>query len=587
MTRPDRALFAQAFADQCRRWTIRAGKENANLAWQAGWRLVLAEQAGDISIDISASDAIRLVDIGLADAAPASNLQWQCSRPLVVASSKDKLYLARYFLAEAAVARAITERLTPNIGAADDDLPPAARSLLPTLFPDAPSPQQVAVIRALTRHILLLAGGPGTGKTHVIARLLACAFAAWPDCRVALTAPTGKAAARIQESLVRQIDTFPAGLADTVRQRLRAQSASTLHRLLGLSTHDRPPRYHALNPLPCDLVIVDEASMMGLALAQQLVDALLPTCRLVLMGDPEQLPPVEAGDVFSRWVTQASAHDTLPDLPASLIRLEKNYRAQHAPHLNALIAAIRSGNADNARAMLVPQSARDGQDEVAWIEHLGTDISAAEAAALTAGFLPYREAVSIWQAGDDPRPLFQALDGFRVLTALRDDARGMRRLNAQIAAHFTAPDKTHGKNTVGETAALRHPPARFFVGQPLMVAQNDPQTGLFNGDTGIILPAPDAPHDLQACFPDPARPDGWRWLPLMRMSACETAFVLTTHKAQGSEFWRVAFVLPNQETRLLTRKLIYTAITRARHGVLLLGDAACLLNALNVYPAST
>ncbi|MDR2637683.1 MAG: AAA family ATPase, partial [Zoogloeaceae bacterium] len=323
-------LFARAFADQCHRWARDGGAGDAacHAARMAGYRLVLAAQKGDVCIELSAPDMPNVPDAvgtpNLTDLAASGLLdtpETRNGRPMVV-DAAGRLYLARYFMAETALAASLIARhrhLPSPPG-------PAAREMLARLFPAtsphaAPDAQKLAVALALLRRFVVLSGGPGTGKTSTIARLLACLLAESPNLRIALAAPTGKAAARMQESLRERARDLPGEIAARL-----PREAFTLHHLLGLSAHDARPRHHAGNPLPCDALVVDEASMLDLTLAEQLLAALPAHARLILLGDKAQLQAVEAGSVFATLSGKASLSDAtrqrladLADYPPALL----------------------------------------------------------------------------------------------------------------------------------------------------------------------------------------------------------------------------------------------------------------------------
>jgi exodeoxyribonuclease V alpha subunit len=307
--------------------------------------------------------------------------------------------------------------------------------------------------------------------------------------------------------------------------------------------------------LPFDLFIVDEASMLDLALAQQLFAAIPDSARLILIGDKAQLPAVEAGNVFAA-IMEAKG------LREAVIQLEKSYRFAEDSPLGSLVAALAAGDSKAAEAAFtIP-----GNDLV-WVKETGTDLSAQALTTLADGFAIWQSAFASWSPGTSPMPLFDALSEFRVLAVLREGERGTLAINAHLNRLF----------------APRHNAEKLYPGKVLMITRNDPDTRLYNGDTGIILPVPDAAsasQRLMACFPDQEN-GGWRYLDIVRLPEFETAFALTVHKAQGSEFTRVALILPGQDTPLLTRELVYTALTRAKKHALLLGDSRLLTTALS------
>jgi len=473
-------------------------------------------------------------------------------RPLVL-DAADNLFLFRLDRDEAVIAQALRQRT------ADIETPAAAAApLLDQLFaatvPATVDWQRSAAALALCRRFVVISGGPGTGKTFTAARILALLAALAPKkLRIALAAPTGKAALRLQESIRSAKTTLPAALADQI-----PEQAQTLHRLLGYHTHRPGFRHHAANPLHLDLLILDEASMIDVPLMAATLAALPPACRVILLGDRDQLASVEAGNLFGdlcgagrlRWssllvatmgplvglipvpFTPAEAADPLAD---SLVILHASHRFQAGSGIGTLSRAINTGDAAILDAAL-RQKAPDLHIEeatnpvaTAWlrqqIEHR---------------FLPLFTA-------DSPRAALRELGRSRILCALREGPAGV-----------------DGINRLAETFFRRQgsipPDERLYRGMPILILRNDYGLGLFNGDTGILWP--DGHGTLQAWFPladGDLRPIG-----LGRLPAWQTSYALTVHKSQGSEFDRVLFILPQEDAPILSRELLYTGITRAR-----------------------
>lgn len=450
---------------------------------------------------------------------------------------QGRIYLSRYFDAERCVAAALTARATQSLlplaeGAADRKARAVAGD--GTLDPE----QQRAVDVALTRGFTLITGGPGSGKTFTVAYVLAAlalAAGATPP-RIALAAPTGKAAARLAESLHAQLARM--ALPAPLTARLPREPA-TLHRLLGISPWRAQPRHHAGAPLPFDVVVIDEASMVDLPLMSRLVDALAPHARLILLGDPDQLAAVEAGNVLAALV------DACRDDPfaACHVALSGSHRFGAGSPIGALARAIAAGDADAALA--VPAAAGP---EVRWVDG---DTPGALAEHACDAFAP------LLSAGD-PAAALAAARGFRVLTALRHGPWGCLAINRAIEARLK---RTRALPADGE----------WWQGRLVLVIANRPELGIFNGDTGVTWP--DAGGRPQVWFEGA---DGVpRAIPTAALPPHEGAFVLTVHKAQGSEFDDITLV-SGPDSPVLTRELLYTGVTRARSAITLYADAETL-----------
>ncbi|MDR0673985.1 MAG: exodeoxyribonuclease V subunit alpha [Zoogloeaceae bacterium] len=569
-------LLARAFADQCRRWAQHAPDASVEAAQKAGFALALAASEGEIRIALAdlSLDAAALRESGVAGDSSSG-------RPLIM-DDAGHLYLARYFFAKA--------RLDAGLLARHHAVPPppgeGARQMLARLFPPlaaqgAEDEQRRAVALALLRRLVVISGGPGTGKTFTVARLLACLLADAPALRVALAAPTGKAAARIQESMRLCAQDLPPEIV-----RRLPPNAVTLHRLLGLDVEGGAARHHAGNPLALDVLVVDEASMLDLMLAHQLCAALPPRARLILLGDRAQLQAVEAGSIFTAFqtctdlsaATRAAiaeltgeaepvrandAEDVTPSpFQDAVISLTQSRRFPPESPLGRLARHLAAGEAQAALALLDQKHV-----ELCYLESSGGTRASAEDDRLAAGYAAYWEALSKWQVGNDPKPLFQALERFRALCVVREGERGVSGVNRALGAALAAFGRSRRERDDG-----------LLPGQPILIRRNDATLHLFNGDIGILLERGED-DALFACFPAHDARD-YRWLPLSRLPAWESAFAMSVHKAQGSEFDHVALLLPGTENPLMTRELLYTALTRARQSITLLGNRALLKNAM-------
>lgn len=456
-------------------------------------------------------------------------------KPLVL--DGDRLYLARHWRNEQAVAVDLKARAAQSVAVDEGRL----QQGLARLFGDdaATTGQREAAARAVKSRLALVSGGPGTGKTTTLTALLALVVEAGNGAavpRILLAAPTGKAAARMQEAVAGAKARLP--LESAVAAAIPDQ-AQTLHRLLGLRP-DGQTRHHRGHPLPADLLVVDEASMVDLALMAKVLDALAPTARLVLLGDRDQLASVEAGAVFADLCASAEAGGALA---AGYGALTHSFRFGSAGGIGQLAAAVRSGDGEAALALL---RHADGK-ELSWQPQAEPD---AVVAAALKGYSDYLDAV---KAGADAVELHRHFASFRLLAGHREGPWGIRRLNAGI-----------------ERALGQSPRQPWYPGKPVMVSANDYSLRLFNGDIGIAA-LDVADGQLKVWFESE---QGLRGFLPARLPAHDTAWAMTVHKSQGSEFDRVLLALPEASSPLLTRELLYTAITRARSHAELWGAAA-------------
>lgn len=501
--------------------------------------------------------------------------------PLVL--DEHRLYLDRYWRYE--------QRLVARLRALAQVRPAAPEQdrlaeVLDRLFPVAEDAvQRRAAELAATRAFTVLTGGPGTGKTTTLVRILATLWLAGQDGRApraVLAAPTGKAAARMSEAVrgsVAQLD-----VPGDVRTALEELPALTVHRLLGYRP-DAPTRFRhdAANPLPYDVVVLDEASMASLPLMAKLTDALPEGARLVLIGDRDQLASVDAGAVLSDICGPESAGTSAEAPPQSasapigdaIVRLTRSHRFGADSGIGAVARAIRrlgatEGSSDDVIASLQGEPVEDGgptrYDDVALVEPGDGADGGLPAAVLDEVVQAYAQPVGLAQQGAPPLEVLAAFDRVRVLAALRHGPEGVIAIDRAIAGGLrrVVPGFEAGE--------------RFPVGQLLMVTRNDHRLGLYNGDVGVVVRDDDDPDRRRVAFP--ATGGEVRRLAPTRLPDVESVFAMSIHKSQGSQFDRVVVVLPRREVPLLTRELVYTGVTRAREHVTVVATPSVLIDAL-------
>jgi exodeoxyribonuclease V alpha subunit len=459
-----------------------------------------------------------------------------------VALEHGLVYLDRYRAQEQQVADDLVMRSARPAPAVDEARLAGA---IERLYPDPTyAEQRVACVGAATRWTTVLTGGPGTGKTTTVTRVLAVLTEQLgPEARIALAAPTGKAAARLQEQVLSAATDLPADDA----ARLQGLRATTLHRLLGFRRDNQTRfRHDRSNRLPHDVVIVDETSMVSLTMMARLLEAVRPDARLVLVGDPDQLASVEAGAVLDDLVEGFRGREDSPVVELGTIH-------RFGATIGELAQAIRAGDADAAIAVL-----RRGHDDVRWAE---TDDPARVAEAVRAAALPAALAVRTAALAGDAAAALAALDQHRMLSAHRDTVRWW---NSRVELWLREAEP-------GATDLF----SRMYAGRPLLVTRNDPGLGLYNGDTGVVVRGVDGrPRAVVAGAGGPIE------LAPGRLADVETMHAMTIHKSQGSQARQVTVLLPDADSRLLTRELLYTAITRATGRVALIGSEESLRSAL-------
>ena len=497
------------------------------------------------------------------------------SAPLVL-DGGDRLYLHRYFDYERTLAqRLATMRAVRTVDT--KSLLALFNELFSSSDTNKPDWQKIAVALALRQQLLIVSGGPGTGKTTTVASLLACILHTDRDNRIMLAAPTGKAAARMLEAIRDRLGGLPPELRPLI-----PQQAQTIHRLLGMTADGTSVRYHADNPLPLDTLVIDEASMLDLAMAARLFDAVPAGARVILLGDKDQLAAVEAGSVFAelsahRVFSQDCMNDlaalagssALPESPStasqtapladSVVWLMRNYRFNADSGIGLLASDIRERRTQQALHRLCT-----GQyPSVCWRDMDDPGLAASCTGFLLERYSPYFECVKT--APHDIAKVFATFNRFRILCAVREGPFGVGEINRQIAAAMAKTVSSASGDGSG-----------WFAGKPVMIRRNDYALRLFNGDVGIALP--DGTGNLAVWFMKDDKT--FRSVSPSRLGIYETSFAMTVHQSQGSEFDEVALLFPEQFYRVLCRELVYTGITRARDTMTVMAGANVLEQSL-------
>lgn len=503
------------------------------------------------------------------------------SRPAPLVLADGQLYLERYWRGEQRLAdELISRRRHPH--EADEEL---LRQGLARLFPQQPTQapdgtmlepderQRAAAEFALTRRLSVIAGGPGTGKTTTLARIFALfadqALASGRRPMIVLAAPTGRAAARLQSA----VNHYSGIVSDLrVQNAMRDAQAKTLHRLLGFQPFNQS-RFarNRNNPLPYDVVIVDECSMISLSMMESLVDAMAPGSQLVLVGDPQQLMSVDAGTVFGDIVGATTSIDEVN----GIVVLQRVHRYGH--EIGALATAVLTGDTEAAIAVLDPTTAPvanaadtgSGLPALQWVR-TGEDWASDPQLAAAVSQQIYTQLDQLWLsmidnavAGRDAAALAD-LDRCRILCAHRSGPYGAFAWNRNVFRHLATQ------------RPLGWSPDQMYPGRPLMVRQNDYELGIYNGDTAVITASADG--EVGAAF---GGTGSVFTVAPQRLGHVESAYASTVHKSQGSQFDTVVLVLPPAGSRILGRQLLYTAITRARERVIICGSEESLRAAID------
>lgn len=463
--------------------------------------------------------------------------------PLIL--EQYRLYLYRYWDYEQQLAtqirvRANKQDVPSNYGILTTDL----SLLFPNDNPPSTNKQQQAALAAVLHHFSVIFGGPGTGKTTTIIKILILLLRQNLNLTIALAAPTGKAAARLQETIKQTLPHL--NCAEHIKAAI-PREAYTIHRLLSKQFISTPFSYNTPYQLPYDVVIIDEASMVDLALMTQLAQVIPLSSRWILVGDKNQLASVEVGTVLSD-IGEAGHSSPSHFLQERIVSLDKNYRFGENREIELLAQAINQGQAETAWQILTAAN----YPQVNW-HSLGTS-----------GNLPLQvldQVIEHFQstlAANQPESILQQLEQLKILCATRWGSYGAIAVNRRIEEELSQ-------------RGLIRAQSPWYHGRPIIITRNDYTLKLFNGDIGIILPDINSQQQLRAFFPS-LEPGQYRCFWPNRLPEHETVYAMTIHKSQGSEFNQVLILLPTQPSPLFTREWIYTGITRARHRVSIGGD---------------
>jgi exodeoxyribonuclease V alpha subunit len=478
----------------------------------------------------------RLTKSEWLNAVNQSALAGQAEENTPLVFDQERLYLKRMWQVESRVADRLKQRIAISSSSGNQ-----IEAYLDQLFPNSDAGvdwQRVACANSAVRRFAVITGGPGTGKTTTVVKLLALLKRLSDDrgehLDIALAAPTGKAAARLSSSIGGALERLPEGYG----QGLHAQ-VETVHRLIGVSSSGRRNRYRKGHTLAVDLLVVDEASMLDIELFDALLDALSDRTQLILLGDKDQLASVEAGSVLADLCrVESDSHND-----GFVTELQTSHRFSSESGIGQLARSVNRGSLNDYHDVW-----RGAYSDIHY--HSGDDLRKQVADRVLStdpqlpGYAGYLAALA--QPDFDPLRVLELFDHFRLLTPLRRGPEGVEALN-------------HLCESVLSSKGLIDVDDEWYIGRPVMVTANDYAVSLANGDVGICL---EREGRLSVAFINDTG-DAVRWVDPLRLESVETAYAMTVHKSQGSEFKHVAYLSPSRANPVLSRELLYTAITRA------------------------
>lgn len=520
------------------------------------------------------------------------------AKPLIYDETHRLLYLHRYWSYERQLAQFIQHSLINPPTIDFEALQPVMAKLF-ARHPKAPEAsftpidwQETAAVVGLKNRFAVISGGPGTGKTTTVAKILALLLCQDPELKIDLVAPTGKAADRLVQSIRKAKEQLP--LAELgIDPSAIPEEAGTIHRYLGVLPGSRKFRYHAENKKATQLLLVDEASMVSLPMFAKLFAALQPDCRVILLGDKDQLASVENGNVLGDITAAEKINAFTHAFKADFWHLANNSAkpellpvTEHPTPYEDLVVQLAHSFRFDAQSGIGVLAEKVNNQSISAISELHQlveefpDLSLAKlpkspeklknelkvylkTAGIASGFAEYKQAV---KAGD-PALALEAFNRLRILCAVNDGPNGVNAIN-ELITEILFP----GKNEL------------FFAGRPVIIKTNDHNLKLYNGDIGILIP--DEMGELKAWFPDGETiVDGEAQLQVKAVSPVylpehDTAFAITIHKSQGSEFDRVLMILPERDSHLLTKEIVYTGITRAKKICDIWANEAILLESI-------